>query len=141
MSDKYCVLQDDLKDCGVCSLLSIIKYYHGDVSKEYLRELTKTTKDGVSALNILNASRELGFEAYGIKGKLKDLNKEKQPDYRNNEIKSYINTSLKYKKYNFNEVRKEIEDQTVKLCGDTGITNQPINLKVYIIHITIQIII
>ena len=74
MSDKYCVLQDDLKDCGVCSLLSIIKYYHGDVSKEYLRELTRTTKDGVSALNILKASRELGFESYGIRGKLKDLN-------------------------------------------------------------------
>ena len=75
MNDKYCVLQDDLKDCGVCSLLSIIKYYNGDVSKEYLRELTKTTKEGVSALNILKASRELGFEAYGVKGKIKDLNK------------------------------------------------------------------
>ncbi len=74
MSDKYSVLQDDLKDCGICCLLSIIKYYHGNVSKEYLRELTMTTKDGVSALNILNASRKLGFESYGIKGKLKDLN-------------------------------------------------------------------
>ena len=74
MSDKYCVLQDDLKDCGVCSLLSIIKYYNGDVSKEYLRELTNTTKDGVSALNILRASRELGFESYGIKSKISDLN-------------------------------------------------------------------
>ena len=74
MNDKYCVLQDDLKDCGVCSLLSIIKYYNGNVSREYLRELTKTTKEGVSALNILRTARELGFEAYGIKGKLKDLN-------------------------------------------------------------------
>ena len=74
MSDKYCVLQDDLKDCGVCSLLSIIRYYNGNISKEYLRELTNTTKEGVSALNLLRASRELGFEAYGIKGKLKDLN-------------------------------------------------------------------
>lgn len=79
MSDKYCILQDDLKDCGVCSLLSIIKYYHGDVSKEYLRELTKTDKNGVSALNILYAARELGFEAYGIKGNLKDLKKEILP--------------------------------------------------------------
>ena len=74
MSDKYCVMQDDLKDCGVCSLLSIIKYYNGNASKEYLRELTKTTKDGVSALNILKGARELGFEAYGIKAKIKDLN-------------------------------------------------------------------
>ena len=74
MSDKYCVLQDDLKDCGVCSLLSIIKYYNGNVSKEYLRELTNTTKEGVSALNLIKTARELGFEAYGIKGKVKDLN-------------------------------------------------------------------
>ena len=79
MSDKYCVLQDDLKDCGVCSLLSIIKYYHGDISKEYLREMTMTTKEGVSALNLLRASRELGFEAYGIKGKLNDLNEKILP--------------------------------------------------------------
>ena len=79
MSDKYCVLQDDLKDCGVCSLLSIIRYYNGDMSKEYLRELTMTTKEGVSALNLLKAAREIGFEAYGIKGKLKDLNKQMLP--------------------------------------------------------------
>ena len=79
MNDKYCILQDDLKDCGVCSLLSIIKYYHGDISKEYLRELTKTTKEGVSALNLIKTARELGFEAYGIKGNLKDLNEKVLP--------------------------------------------------------------
>ena len=73
MSEKYCILQDDLKDCGVCSLLSIIKFYDGEVSKEYLRELTRTNKDGVNALNLLKASRELGFEAYGIKAKIKDI--------------------------------------------------------------------
>ena len=37
------VLQDGTKDCGVCSLLSIIRFYGGDVSKEYLREITNTT--------------------------------------------------------------------------------------------------
>lgn len=73
MSDKYCILQDDLKDCGVCCLLSIIKYYHGNVSREYLKELTKTDKNGVNALNLLRAAREIGFEAYGMKGKIKDL--------------------------------------------------------------------
>ena len=73
MSDKYCVLQDDLKDCGVCCLLSVIKYYNGNVPREYLKELTKTTKSGVNALSLLRTARELGFEAYGIKGKVKDL--------------------------------------------------------------------
>ena len=28
------VLQDGNKDCGICSLLSIIRFYGGDVSKE-----------------------------------------------------------------------------------------------------------
>ncbi len=79
MNDKYAILQDDLKDCGVCSLLSIIKYYDGDISKEYLREMTKTTNEGVSALNLLKAARELGFEAYGIKGKISDLNEKILP--------------------------------------------------------------
>ena len=79
MSDKYCILQDDLKDCGVCCLLSVIKYYNGDISKEYLRELTKTTKEGVTALNLLKCARELGFEAYGIKGKLNSIKKEYLP--------------------------------------------------------------
>ncbi len=79
MSDKYCILQDDQKDCGVCSLLSIIKYYNGNVSKEYLRELTKTTNSGVNAINILRTARELGFEAYGLKGKIKNLKKELLP--------------------------------------------------------------
>ena len=79
MSDKYCVLQDDLKDCGVCALLSIIKYYDGDISKEYLRELTKTNKNGVSALNLLKAARELGFEAYGVKSGLSKIKNEYLP--------------------------------------------------------------
>jgi len=47
MLKKYeWVRQDDIKDCGVCSLLTIIKTYGGGVSKEYLRELTKITKEG-----------------------------------------------------------------------------------------------
>ena len=48
------VLQDGIKDCGVCCLLSIIRYYGGDVSREYLREITNTTKDGVSFYNLIN---------------------------------------------------------------------------------------
>ena len=79
MSDKLTVLQDDLKDCGVCSLLSIIKYYKGNVSKEYLRELSNTSIDGVTALNLLKCAREIGFEAYGIKGNINHLNKNVLP--------------------------------------------------------------
>ena len=43
------VLQDGIKDCGVCCLLSVVRYYGGEISKEYLREITQTNKGGVSA--------------------------------------------------------------------------------------------
>ncbi len=33
MKDKYIVRQDDLTDCGISSLLSVIRYYNGNVSK------------------------------------------------------------------------------------------------------------
>ena len=79
MSDKYCVLQDDTKDCGVSCLLSIIKYYGGYVPKEYLKELTKTNKNGVNALNLVRAARKIGFDSYGIKGRLKDIKQEYLP--------------------------------------------------------------
>ena len=68
------VHQDGIKDCGVCCLLSIIRYYGGDVSKEYLRELTNTTKDGVSFYNLINGAKQIGFDAIGLSGKLENIN-------------------------------------------------------------------
>ena len=66
---KYeCVMQDGPKDCGVCSLLTIIRVHKGEVSKEYLRELTYTTNNGVNALSLIEAGKKLGFSSYGVKG-------------------------------------------------------------------------
>ena len=67
------VLQDGIKDCGVCCLLSIIKYYGGSVSKEYLRELTNTTKEGVSLYNLQEGAKKLGFDAVALSGKIEDI--------------------------------------------------------------------
>ncbi len=67
------VLQDGIKDCGICSLLSIIRFYGGDVSKEYLREITDTTKDGVSLYNLHEAAKYLGFESQGVSGKIENI--------------------------------------------------------------------
>jgi len=63
-----CVLQDGPKDCGICSLLTIIKTHGGLVSKEYLRNLTNTSSGGVSAFSLLEAGRHLGFQTQGVKG-------------------------------------------------------------------------
>ena len=66
---KYeCVLQDGPKDCGICALLTIIKTHKGNVSKEYLRNLTNTTSNGVNALELMEAGRKLGFYTKGVNG-------------------------------------------------------------------------
>ena len=67
------VNQDGIKDCGICSLLSIIRHYGGEVPKEYLRELTHTTKDGVSLYNLLEGAKKIGFDAVGLTGKLEEI--------------------------------------------------------------------
>ena len=67
-------MQDGIKDCGICCLLSIIRFYGGEVSKEYLRELTNTTKDGVTLYNLLEASKVIGFESQGMSGKIENIN-------------------------------------------------------------------
>lgn len=72
-------LQDGNKDCGVCCLLSIIRYYGGDVSKEYLRELTGTTKTGVSFYQLLEAATFLGFSCEGVKGEISFLDHSRLP--------------------------------------------------------------
>ena len=68
------VKQDGIKDCGICCLLSIIRFYGGDVSKEYLRELTHTTKEGVSLYDLINGAKTIGFEAIGLSGKIENIN-------------------------------------------------------------------
>ena len=38
LKKQVIVRQTEIKDCGPCCLQSIIKYYNGNISKEYLRE-------------------------------------------------------------------------------------------------------
>ena len=47
------VKQLDYKDCGVSSLLSIIRYYGGNINIEKLRMDTKTNRDGTTAYNLV----------------------------------------------------------------------------------------
>lgn len=73
MRHYECVRQDGAKDCGVCCLLTIIKTYKGEVSKEYLRMLTKTGKNGVNAYYLAEAGRQLGFSVQGVSGDFREL--------------------------------------------------------------------
>lgn len=68
-----CVMQDGPKDCGVCCLLTLMRLYGGNASKEYLRELTHTTKEGVSAYHLLETAKKLGFDGRGFKSSIDQL--------------------------------------------------------------------
>ena len=67
MKKKLIVLQDGNKECGSAALLSIIRFYDGDISISKLVEMTNTTKDGTNFLNIKNVAFKLGLNAAGFK--------------------------------------------------------------------------
>ena len=56
------VPQIDARDCGVAALASIATFYGSDFSLAHLRELAKTNKEGTTALGIVKAADEMGFE-------------------------------------------------------------------------------
>lgn len=67
MKTKYIVKQQDIKDCGICCLESIIKYYDGYIPLETLRLDTKTGNNGTTAYNLIVAAKKYGFNAIGQK--------------------------------------------------------------------------
>lgn len=75
MKKELIVKQSNIKDCGICCLESIIKYYGGYIPLEKLREETKTNKDGTSAYNLIKVAKKIGFNAIGKR--VEDLDMEK----------------------------------------------------------------
>ena len=71
------VKQYDLKDCGPACLLSVIRFYGGNIQLERIRLDTKTDKDGTTAFNILYAASKYGFDGAGYYFDKKDISKEK----------------------------------------------------------------
>lgn len=67
MNKKYIVRQNDIKDCGICCLESIIKYYDGFIPLETLRLETRTSKYGTTAYNLIKTAQKYGFNALGRK--------------------------------------------------------------------------
>lgn len=69
---KY-IKQEGLRDCGVCSLYNIIRYYGGNINTERLREMTNTTKDGTSIYNIVKTANSIGFISKSYRCNIEDL--------------------------------------------------------------------
>lgn len=76
MSKYPFIKQEGIKDCGAACLLMIIKYYNGFIPLEKLRDLTNTTKLGVSAYDLCEGAKEIGFSAEGLKLTIDKLNNE-----------------------------------------------------------------
>lgn len=75
MKHKLIVKQVDESDCGVCCLLSIIRYYKGNVPLEILKIDTNTNKFGTNAFELIEAASKYGFEGKGLKiEKISSLN-------------------------------------------------------------------
>ena len=125
------VLQTDLKDCGVSCLLAILKYYSGYATREYLREITKTTYDGVSVYSLVECAETLGLEAKALKGDIVNI-KNKTP---------FIAHILKDNKLGHFVVVCEVNDKTIKImdpsCGFITYSKdewQNISTNVYILY-------
>jgi len=67
------VLQLDFSDCGVASLLGIIKYYNGHATLERLRDLSGTNKQGTTLLGLQAAAEKMGLLATACKSNTEQL--------------------------------------------------------------------
>lgn len=67
------VLQHDASDCGVACLLSLIRYYDGEMSLAGLREISGTTRQGTTLLGLYQAALQVGFKAEGCEADIQSL--------------------------------------------------------------------
>jgi ATP-binding cassette subfamily B protein len=65
--------QHDQSDCGPACLLSALRYHAASVPLERLREWSGTSTQGTTLLGLLQAARQVGFEADGYEADLQSL--------------------------------------------------------------------
>ena len=73
MKKNLIIKQDGYKECGAACLLSIIRYYKGNIPINKLVELTCTNKEGTTFYNIKDTAEKIGLEAEGFKITNKDF--------------------------------------------------------------------
>ena len=89
-------------DCGVSSLLMIIRYFKGNISKEYLRVITNTTSKGTTAYDLIKGAKEIGLDAIALTGNVLDMELSNIPcitHIKNNNYNHFaVLTDIDYKK-------------------------------------------
>ncbi len=71
--NKLNVKQNGFRDCASACLLSLIRYYGGNMSKEEINYLIKTDKYGTNAYNLIEGAKTIGFDGYGLRMTYDDL--------------------------------------------------------------------
>ncbi len=67
MKKMIIVRQTEIKDCGACSLQSVIRYYDGYVSLEKIRQDTYTSLEGTTVFHLKKAAEKYGFDVLAKK--------------------------------------------------------------------------
>ena len=70
---EFIVKQNSSYSCATACVLSLIKYYGGDISYEELNVILNASKYGTNAYDILNGVKTIGFDGRGIKISFDDL--------------------------------------------------------------------
>lgn len=84
------VRQEGIKDCGVCCLYNIIKYYGGYIDMNKLRVMTNTDENGTTMFDLVNTSNKLNLKATAYKCEINYLCKLSLP------IIAHIKVDRKY---------------------------------------------
>lgn len=148
MQKNLIVKQHDLRDCGVCCLASIIKYYKGNIPLEKLKLDTKTGKNGTSALHLIKAARKYGFESLGQKIANENYEKIVLPAIAHVVLKNGLNHFVVLYKVNKKDVLlmdpakgfvKMKKEEFQKIWTNIIVVLKPINkLPVIVVHNTLK---
>ena len=70
---RYVVKQNSSYSCATACVLSLIRYYGGNISYEELNVILNASRYGTNAFDILNGVKNIGFDGRGIKLSFEDL--------------------------------------------------------------------
>ena len=76
MNKKYdYVMQQNYYDCGIASIMTILKYYGISVSRESIVRKLNKKHDGYTAYDLVRVAKYYGIESYGIKDDIRNIKK------------------------------------------------------------------
>ena len=100
--NKLSVKQNGFRDCASACLLSIIRYYGGNISKEEISYVIKTDKHGTNAFNLIEGAKTLGFDGYGLRKTYEEL-----LEYENLPVIAHTNVGNMYHYIVIYEINKK----------------------------------